>query len=196
MKPFAFVLALCSVCVTVAALTVPSLAQEKKPDTPQSDAPRPDGWSDEAWTALNEMRKTGDNHLRLVSGHWYPTKGPDSHPRQVKIRCTATNLKCTETSVLVSTDKIEEIKDAEWNVTTWDSHKLEASYGDDSASPCQRHVLTMKFDSGSTAVSASDIPTHRKGCEAFTETESYGFVQVSIYSHVVSRDEVYTPKKP
>jgi len=94
---------------------------------------------------------------------------------------------------MVSTDKIEE---KEWNMTTWDSHKLVAPYGDDPASPCQRHALTMNFDSGATAVSASDIPTHRKGCEAFTETESYGFMQVRDSVRASSIDDMYKPKKP
>jgi hypothetical protein len=54
-----------------------------------------------------------------------------------------------------------------------------ASYGGDSASRCQRHVLTMDFDSG--AVSVSDIPTRKKGCEAFTETDSYRLVRGNYY---------------
>jgi hypothetical protein len=190
MKPFGVVLALCSLCVTVAAMTVLSLAQEKKPDAPRSDPP----------TDFSELFKTGDNHSRLISGHWYSTKDPtkslESHPQEVKIRCTVIDLKCTETSTMVSTGKIEEIKHKEWNITTWDSHRLIAAYGDDPASPCQRHVLTMNFDSGATAVSASDIPTHREGCEAFTETESYGFVQVRDSAHVVSRDDLHKPKTP
>ena len=94
---------------------------------------------------------------------------------------------------MVSTDKIEEIH-RDWNMTTWDPHRLEASCRDDTASPCQRHVLTMNSDS--KAVSASDIPTHRKGCEAFTETESYGFVYVRTIADVVSGDDMYKPKRP
>jgi hypothetical protein len=56
----------------------------------------------------------------------------------------------------------------------WDEHGLTASYGGDESSRCQRHVLTIDFDSG--AASVSDIPTRKTGCEAFTETDSYRLI--------------------
>jgi len=170
MKHFGAVLALCSLCVIVLALTVRYVAQKKKPDAPRSDLPM-------------DFREIVDNHSFLFEGYWRSTKEDrtKSFDSPVRIHCTAIDLKCIETRAMLSTGKFEE---KEWNITTWDPHRLIASYGDDPASPCQRHVLTMNFDLRAAAVSASDIPTHRKGCEAFTETESYDFERVMAFFDV------------
>ena len=75
---------------------------------------------------------------------------------------------------------IKDIDDTMYDVDRWDSHGLTASYGGGVRfSRCQRHVLTMDFDSG--AVSVSDIPTRKKGCEVFTETNSYRLVRGMYY---------------
>jgi len=177
MKHFGAVLALCLLCVTLLALVVLQVrnaVQEKKLVAPRSDFPN-----------FSEPSNTGDNHSRIIAGYWAKKDPSKILNSPVQIHCTVINLKCIETRLMVSTHKIEE---KEWNITTWDSHRLIASYGDDPASPCLRHVLTMNFDS--RAVVASDIPTHRKGCEAFTETKSYDFVHVRDSVRASSRDDM------
>jgi hypothetical protein len=122
----------------------------------------------------------GNDHSRLVTGFWVSeSKDPAKSlvfPQQVRIRCTRYNKECAEISVTIAASKdlvsIQDIDDTTYEVNKWDAHGVTASYGGDPVlSPCQRHVLTMDFDSG--AVSVSDIPTRKKGCEMFTETDSY-----------------------
>ncbi|MGH9431636.1 MAG: hypothetical protein ACRD3T_08840 [Terriglobia bacterium] len=68
---------------------------------------------------------------------------------------------------------IGDIDTEDWEIDTWGADGLVASYVSDVGilDKCQRHLLTIDFRSG--AVSLEDIPTHGKGCEAFTETDSY-----------------------
>ena len=104
-------------------------------------------------------------------------------PQQVKILCSKSAKECTEISVTLgpvpTLVSIEDVDNTVYEVDKWDDHGLTASYGGDESSRCQRHVLTMDFESG--AVSVSDIPTRKTGCEAFTETNSYKLVSGSYY---------------
>jgi hypothetical protein len=129
----------------------------------------------------------GDESSRLATGIWVAeSKDPEKtlvFPIQVRIRCTRYNKECVELSVTLGavTDmvSVQDIDDATYDIDKWDSHGLTASFGGDSSSRCQRHVLTMDFASG--AVSVADIPTRQKGCEAFTETDSYRLVRGMYY---------------
>jgi hypothetical protein len=152
---------------------------------------------------LKDISITGDNYIRLVSGIWIPeSKDPSKalvFPQQVKITCRHSDKTCTEIIVTLAPVpgmvSVQDIDDSEYDVNSWDAHGLLASYGGDegSASPCQRHVLTMDFDSG--AVSVSDIPTHRKSCEAFTETDSYRLVRGNYYVDTSPGNDMDKPKK-
>jgi len=104
-------------------------------------------------------------------------------PQQVKIWCSKNSKRCTETSVTLGvvpiSVSIQDVDNTEYSVDKWDEHGVTASFGGDESSRCQRHVLTIDFDSG--AVSVSDIPTRKTGCEAFTETDSYKLVRGHYY---------------
>jgi hypothetical protein len=104
-------------------------------------------------------------------------------PQQVKIVCAKYQKQCTEISVTLGPVKdmvgIQDVDTTIYDVDKWDEHGLTASYGGDESSRCQRHVLTIDFDSG--AVSVSDIPTRKVGCEAFAETDSYKLVRGQYY---------------
>jgi len=184
--------------IILAALTVASSAQEKKPDNFSAV------FHNERLKALSlpDHSIAGDSHSRLVSGFWVSeSKDPTKtlvFPQQVRIRCMAYNKTCTETSVTIAPTpqvvSITEIDDEDYDINRWDAHGLLASHGGDvSASPCQRHVLTMDFDSG--AVSVSDIPTRKKGCEAFTETDSYRLVRGNYYVDTSPGNDADKPKK-
>ncbi len=137
--------------------------------------------------SLADFAIAGDGESRLVDGFWVSeSKDPAkalTFPQQVKISCTRYNKECMEISVTLGPVKdmviIQDIDDTIYDVDRWDSHGLTASYGGAGFSRCQRHVLTMDFDS--SAVSVSDIPTRKKGCEAFTETNSYRLVRGMYY---------------
>jgi hypothetical protein len=104
-------------------------------------------------------------------------------PMQVKLWCSKNSKVCTETSVTLGAVptlvSIEDMDNTDYDVDKWDEHGLTASYGGNETSRCQRHVLTIDFDSG--AVSVADIPTRKTGCEAFTETDSYKLVRGKYY---------------
>ena len=104
-------------------------------------------------------------------------------PIQVEVLCFKYKKECTEISVTLGAVptlvSVEDVSTTTYDVDRWDEHGLTASYGGDESSPCQRHILTVDFDSG--AVSVADIPTHKKGCEAFTETDSYKLVRGKYY---------------
>jgi hypothetical protein len=182
----------------VLVMTVAASAQDKKPENFFSAV-----FHNERLKALSlpDRSITGDNHYRLVSGFWVSeSKDPTKtlvFPQQIRIRCTANNKTCTETSVTIAPTpqmiSIQEIDDEEYDINTWEAHGLLASYGDDPSSPCQRHVLTMDFDSG--AVSVSDVPTRKKGCEAFTETDSYRLVRGNYYVDTSPGNDADKPKK-
>jgi hypothetical protein len=104
-------------------------------------------------------------------------------PMQVKLWCSKNSKVCTETSVTLGAVptlvSIEDMDNTDYDVDKWDEHGLTASYGGNETSRCQRHVLTIDFDSG--AVSVADILTRKTGCEAFTETDSYKLVRGKYY---------------
>lgn len=183
--------------VFLLALAVLSTAQEKK------SAHLSAVFQNERLKALSlpDRPITGDSHYRVVEGFWVSeSKDPAKallFPQQVRIRCTAYRKACTELSVTIAPSPqmvlIQEIDDQDYDINTWDAHGLLASYGDDPSSRCQRHLLTMDFDSG--AVSVSDIPTRKKGCEAFTETNSYRLVQGSYYVDTSPGNDADKPTK-
>src|SRR5258707_10396998 len=114
--------------------------------------------------SLKDSPITGDTYLRLVSGFWVSESSDPSKtlvfPQQVKITCTHSDKTCKELSVtlapVVGMVSIQEIDEEEYAVDSWDGHGLVASYGGDEAyGRCQRHGLTMDFDS--RAVSVADI---------------------------------------
>jgi hypothetical protein len=139
--------------------------------------------------ALKDSPIVGGTNDRVAEGVWLPESGDPSKnlvfPQQAKIYCTRHNKSCREINVTIGAGPglvaINELDDEEYDVDSWDTHGLVASYGGDdiSGSPCQRHVLTMEFESG--AVSLSDIPTHRKGCDSIKETDSYKLVRGFYY---------------
>lgn len=151
--------------------------------------------------ALKDSPITGDDNLRLVSGFWVSeSKDPTKtlvFPMQVKIVCTHSDKTCRELSITLGPVQgmvnLTSLDDTEYDVDTWDAHGLLASYGGDSSSPCQRHVLTIDFDSG--AVSVSDIPTHKKSCEAFIETNSYRLVRGNYYVDTSPGNDMDKPTK-
>lgn len=123
----------------------------------------------------------------LASGFWVSESNDRKKtlvfPQQVKIWCSKNSKLCTETSVTLgivpTMVSIQDVDNTDYPVDKWDEHGLTASFGGDATSRCQRHVLTIDFDSG--AVSVADIPTRKAGCEAFTETNSYKLVSGQYY---------------
>jgi hypothetical protein len=151
---------------------------------------------------LKDMPITGDSFVRVVSGLWISeSKDPAKalvFPQQVKITCTHSDKSCKEWSVTLGPVQgmvsVTDVDETEYDVDTWDAHGLIASFGGgEGFSRCQRHVLTMDFDSG--AVSVSDIPTHKKGCEAFTETDSYRLVRGNYYVDTSPGNDMDRAKK-
>jgi hypothetical protein len=144
---------------------------------------------------------SGDNYMRIVSGFWMPESNDPSKalvfPQQVKITCIHIDKTCKEISITLATApgmiSIQDIDDTDYDISSWDGHGLIASYGGGVSSPCQRHVLTMDFDSG--AVSVSDIPTHKKGCEAFRETDSYHLVRGNYWVDTSPGNDMDKPRK-
>ena len=127
---------------------------------------------------------TFHNTRVIVDGMWVPeSKDPAKEivfPEQVEIICTHSEMTCEEMKVILGPMTgvvfIDSIDQTIWPITSWDDHGLLASYGPEisksvASERCNRHVLAMTFASG--AVSTSDIPTHEKGCEPFTETNSF-----------------------
>jgi hypothetical protein len=127
------------------------------------------------------------SYSAVASGIWFSESSDPKKalvlPQQVKILCSKAAKECTEISVTLgpvpTLVSVEDVDNTTYDVDKWDDHGLTASYGGDESSRCQRHVLTVDFDSG--AVSVSDIPTHKKGCEMFPETDSYKLVRGQYY---------------
>lgn len=155
---------------------------------------------------LKDYEIAGDGQWRAVSGMWVPeSKDPTKaliFPEQVKITCTRSAKTCQELKVTLEPISgvvfIEDIDETIWPISSWDSNGLLASYGPDvSASGvsdrCHRHVLAMSFVSG--AVSTSDIPTHEKGCEVFTETDSYRLARGNYYIDTTPGNDGDKPTK-
>jgi hypothetical protein len=155
-------------------------------------------------SVLSNSAIIGDSSYRVVEGIWVPeSKDPEKalvFPQQVKIQCRnygGDNRGCTEISVTLAPTPIlvavQDIDTDEYEIDSWDANGLVASYGGtDISSKCQRHVLTMDFGSG--AVSVTDIPTHKKGCEAFTETDSYKLVRGNFYVDTTPNNDSDRPR--
>jgi hypothetical protein len=187
-----------SVALLFLSLMVPALAQSITETNQQADKKKAQPSSNPFHNdrikraELNDYPiETVHGTLAIVDGMWVPeSKDPAKDmvfPEQVKINCTNSEKTCEELKVILepmSGVVFIDIDQTFWQITSWDAHGLLASYGPDvSASAasdrCNRHVLTMTFASG--AVSTSDIPTHDKGCEAFTETNSYRLARGGYY---------------
>jgi len=133
------------------------------------------------------LKEQSHSFNALATGFWVSESNDPKKalvlPHQVKIWCSKSSKECTEISVTLGAVptlvSIEDVDTTSYGVDKWDEHGLTASYGGDDSSRCQRHVLTMDFDSG--AVSVADIPTRKAGCEAFAETDSYKLVGGKYY---------------
>jgi len=143
----------------------------------------------------------------IVDGVWVPeSNDPEKalvFPEQVRITCTHSEKTCQELKVTLGPMQgiveIGDIDETIWQISSWDSNGLLASYGPDISAlgandRCHRHVLAMSFVSG--AVSTSDIPTQEKGCEAFTETNSYRLVRGNYYVDTTPGNDGDKPNKP
>lgn len=145
--------------------------------------------------SLPDRPIVGGSRMRVVEGVWVSESSGSGKalvfPEQVKISCEdfgPDDKKCVELSVTLAPTSISVgimgLNTEEYAIDRWDDRGVIASYGGDRngsdlSSKCHRHVLTMDFASGT--VSVSDIPTHMKGCEAFTTTNSYRLVQGEYY---------------
>jgi hypothetical protein len=130
------------------------------------------------------------DHAQQESHRWHDWFNQHSQALDVSKECT--EISVTLGVVIVSVS-IEDLDTTTYNIDKWDEHGLTASYGGDESSRCQRHVLTIDFDSG--AVSVSDIPTRKAGCEAFTETDSYKLVRGNYYVDTTPGNDL-DKKKP
>jgi len=188
----------CSRQTTKPAITSGASAQNP---SPSSTPPLNSKESRLKRIAFGDGTVVGDNELREAWGIWTPESNDPKKslvfPEQVKIECTHANMTCREITVpLGLINGMIEIMDIEdnktWQIDDWDANGLTATYGpaprrsvkvDSALGPgseeCHRHVLTMSF--ASKAVSTSDIPTHEKGCEIFTETDSYRLIEGNYY---------------
>jgi len=70
---------------------------------------------------------------------------------------------------------VESIDQDDFEVTTWAESGLTAKY----EGLCQDSVLSVSFNTG--VITLSDIPNHKKGCQAFTETNTYRLSQGNYY---------------
>jgi hypothetical protein len=174
------------------------------------------GNAQESWGAVfhNERVKTitypdrpidaSSRHV-TIEGIWVSeSKEPSKalvFPQQVRINCLtygSDEKRCTEITLTLAPAKgvvgIGYIDTREWDIDTSDAHGLVASYGgDDISDKCQRHVLTIAFESG--AVSVADIPTHKRGCDAFEETNSYRLVRGHYYVGITPNNDWDRPAK-
>jgi hypothetical protein len=138
------------------------------------------------YTVLPEHPMEGTEYVVVATGILLPESSSSDKdlvfPEQMRITCTRNSLypehkqgECaviTEAlGVMSGIVMINDPDEDQYEITKWDSEGLTASYTDDFRSKCQMHVLTIAFKSG--IVSDSDIPTRKKGCEIFTETNSY-----------------------
>jgi hypothetical protein len=147
------------------------------------------------------FKENSHSRSALAAGFWVPeSKDPSKAlvlPQQVNIRCYKFSKECTEISVTLGVVgiavSIEDLDTTTYDVDKWDERGLTASYGGDESSRCQRHVLTIDFDSG--AVSVADIPTRKTGCEAFTETDSYKLMRGHYYVDTTPNNDL-DKKKP
>jgi hypothetical protein len=150
---------------------------------------------------------TGDDQWRGVDGMWVMESNDPGKallfPEQVKITCTHSDKTCQELKVTLGPMGglvfIAGIDQTIWLINSWDEHGLLATYDADPSAnalseKCHRHVLSMSFASG--VVSASDIPTHEKGCETFKTTDSYRLVRGQYYVDTTPGNDGGKPIKP
>ncbi|MGD1108459.1 MAG: hypothetical protein ABR865_15570 [Terracidiphilus sp.] len=120
-----------------------------------------------------------------ADGIWIPEPDDKAHqliyPEQARIICNKGEQSCLEmqlsfTSVGNEFVMVNGPEETIWPIKSWDKTSLLAEYGPFPMSSklsdkCESHVLSIMFASG--AVTTSDIPTDREGCEAIKETNSY-----------------------
>jgi hypothetical protein len=144
-----------------------------------------------------------------VDGMWTPESSDPKRAlifqEQVRISCDKSENVCRGLTVTLAPAGgmviIMGPEEKEWPIISWDARGLLASYGPEvhaaaASDRCHSHVLTMTFRSG--AVSTSDIPTHEKGCEEFSETDSYRLARGQYYvdtSPANDMDHKPNPKK-
>ncbi len=126
---------------------------------------------------------TGDQNLRVIDGVWIPASPEASAlfvPEQVRITCSRSEHLCHEIKAVLGQAgdliSIMSVEDVTWKIQTWNGDALTASIDEEpSASAasgrCQRHVLTLQFQSG-TAIS-TDIPVGGPDCGMFKQANSY-----------------------
>jgi len=145
----------------------------------------------------------GTSGSRSAEGIWAPDdqSKPLALPLQVRIDCDnygTGHRKCLEIDVTLvpmpALVSVQGINTQEYQVDTWDADGLVASYGGgEISSRCQRHVLTMDFQSGH--VTAVDIPTHKKGCEPFVDSNSYHLVRGNYYVDTSTNNDIDKRRK-
>jgi hypothetical protein len=134
-----------------------------------------------------------------ASGIWIPEPDDKTHqlvyPEQTRIICNKGEQNCLEmqlsfTSVGNDFVMVDGPEETIWPIKSWDKKSLLAEYGplpmlSKLSEKCESHVLSIVFESGT--VTTSDIPTHGKGCEPITETNSYrlasGWYEVDTSPH-------------
>ncbi|MDE1161317.1 MAG: hypothetical protein PW792_05140 [Acidobacteriaceae bacterium] len=143
----------------------------------------------------------------FADGLWLPEADQPERtlvmPEQVHVVCVLGDQTCRAYTVTLGTMKdivrVEDISAVEYHVDSWDEHSLRASYGPTkydkvgSSDRCHNHVLAMNFGSG--YVSLSDIPTHEKGCEMFTETNAYHLARGHYYVDTSPGNDLDKPKR-
>jgi hypothetical protein len=150
----------------------------------------------------------GPEYVVVVSGVWLPESKDDPSksmvfPEQTKVDCTESDKTCraytVSLGVMPDEVRVEDVYEDDYHIDSWDAHSLRASYGPDptaklgSGDRCHHHVLTMTFASG--AVSLSDIPTREKGCEVFTDTNTYRLANGQYYVDTSPGNDLDKPKK-
>jgi hypothetical protein len=132
-------------------------------------------------------------YVVVVDGMWMPSPTePEKSlvfPEQVRIICTQSDMNCRVSTVTLGAVegmvKIDTIDAEDYPIDTWDKNSIHASMGADkfekpnTPNRCHRHAITISFESG--AVIEADVPTGEKGCETFSETNTYRLVRGNYY---------------
>ncbi|HEX5432661.1 MAG TPA: hypothetical protein VFY05_00355 [Candidatus Angelobacter sp.] len=104
-------------------------------------------------------------------------------PEQVWIECDVQEKHCRALRVSFDLDQlgvsVRGPDETDYQVASWDDKGLFATHDPDFMDKCHRSLLTVSFASGD--VSISDVPTHEKGCEIFTDTNSYRLIRGNYY---------------
>ena len=143
----------------------------------------------------------GDKNFRVFSGIWLSeSKDPEKDPifpEQSSFTCTHQDMTCQELRVTLGVVgpmiSLQDAQETDWTISSWDDQGLLASNGPDASDRCHHHILTMNFASG--IMSVSDIPTRVKGCEMFTETNTYRLKRGNYYIDTSPDNDLDKKKK-